>query len=109
MTGIQIVRRISQEFSVNPRLLLALLEYRSGWVTSRGFSENQRDYPMRYENPVYKGLYLQLAWTAKNLNKGYYSWRSMHLLTPLAGGKMAPLSTTINAGTASVQYLLGLH
>lgn len=110
MTGIQIVRRISQEFSVNPRLLLALLEYRSGWLTSREISESQRDYPMGYENPVYKGLYLQLAWTAKNLNKGFYAWKINALsYTPLVGGKLAPLSTTINAGTAAVQYMMGLH
>ena len=32
-SGVAIVQRVSQEYSVNPRLLLALLEYRSGWLT----------------------------------------------------------------------------
>ncbi len=34
ITGVEIVNRISREYSVNPRLLLALLEYMSGWVTN---------------------------------------------------------------------------
>ena len=33
MTGAQIVERVAQDYSVNPRLLLAALEYQSGWVT----------------------------------------------------------------------------
>src|SRR5690349_4087000 len=32
LTGSQIVERVSQDYSVNPRLLLALLEYKSQWV-----------------------------------------------------------------------------
>ena len=110
MSGVQIVRRISQEFSVNPRLLLALLEYRAGWVTSRQIEEFRRDYPMGYAQPPYKGLYMQLAWTAKQLNRGYYAWKINALShTNLSDGTLAPLSPTINAGTAAVQYMLGLQ
>ena len=32
-TGAQIVELVAREYSVNPRLLLAVLEYQSGWVT----------------------------------------------------------------------------
>lgn len=110
MSGIQIVRRISQEFSINPRLLLALLEYRSGWVTTREIDEFRRDYPMGYAQPLYKGLYMQLAWTANQLNRGYYLWRINALShTNLSDGTLAPLSPTINAGTAAVQYMLGFQ
>lgn len=110
LTGIQIIQRISYEYSVNPRLLLALLEYRSGWVTSRQVDEIARDYPMGYKNTTYKGLYMQLAWTAKQLNRGYYSWKINAIsYTNLSNGTLAPLSSTINAGTAAVQYMLGLN
>jgi len=110
LTGIQIVQRISYEYSVNPRLLLALLEYRSGWVTSRQVDEVARNYPMGYKNTTYKGLYMQLAWTAKQLNRGYYSWKINAIsYTNLSNGTLAPLSPTINAGTAAVQYMLGLN
>src|SRR5512143_164288 len=32
-TGAQVVERVAQNYSVNPRLLLALLDYRSNWVS----------------------------------------------------------------------------
>jgi murein DD-endopeptidase MepM/ murein hydrolase activator NlpD len=110
LSGIQIVKRISQEFSVNPRLLLALLEYRSGWVTSRQIDASKVDYPMGNTDQNYEGLYMQLAWTANMLNRGYYLWKINALAyTPLADGAAAPLSPVINAGTAAVQYMLGLN
>jgi LasA protease len=33
LTGAQIVERVAREYSVSPRLLMAVLEYQSGWVT----------------------------------------------------------------------------
>ncbi len=109
MSGAQIVARVSREFSINPRLLLALLEYRSGWVTSRQIDEPLIDYPMGLQDPVRKGLYLQLAWTSKQLNRGYYLWKINAIsFTSFANGRLALLSPTINAGTAAVQYMLGV-
>lgn len=109
MTGVEIVARVSREFSINPRLLLALLEYRSGWVTSKQIDESTIDYPMGLRDPARKGLYLQLAWTAKQLNRGYYLWKLNAIsFTSFANGQLALLSPTINAGTAAVQYMLGV-
>jgi LasA protease len=28
----EVIRRVADDYSVNPRLLLALLEYRAGWL-----------------------------------------------------------------------------
>jgi len=109
LTGAQIVARVSREFSVNPRLLLALLEYRSGWVTSRQIDETLIDFPMGLQDPARKGLYLQLAWAAKQLNRGYYLWKINAIsFTSFANGRLALLSPRINAGTAAVQYMLGV-
>ncbi len=110
MSGIEIVDRVSREFSVNPRLLLALLEYRSGWVTSRQIGAEKVDYPMGYVHQYYKGLYMQLAWTANMLNRGYYLYKINALShTPFSNSGLAPLSNVINPGTAAVQYMLGLN
>lgn len=110
LSGIQIVKRVSQEFSVNPRLLLALLEYQSGWVTNRQVDYSNIDYPMGNLDQKYQGLYMQLSWTANMLNRGYYLWKINALpYTPLDDGTIAPMSTVINAGTAAVQYMLGLN
>jgi LysM repeat protein len=107
-TGAQIVRRVAYENSVNPRLLLAVLEYRSGWVTRSNPPEESRDYPLLYFNNTRKGLYRQLSWTANTLDYGYYLWRVNALPSMiLQDGGVVPLAGTLNAGTAGVQYLLG--
>jgi LasA protease len=107
LSGIQIITRIAQSYSVNPRLLLALLDYRSGWVTNAA-PENV-DYPLGFNDNYYAGLYRQVAWAANNLNRGYYLWRVTGLSTlPLSDGSYVPLDPTINAGTAGVQYFLSL-
>jgi LasA protease len=105
LTGTQVVERISQNYSVNPRLLLALLEYRSQWVTNP--VPSNIEYPMGFFDDYYAGLYRQLAWTANNLNRGYYLWRVNGIATlPLSDGSYVPMSPTINAGTAGLQYFL---
>jgi LasA protease len=105
LTGSQIVQRIAQSYSVNPRLLLALLEYRSQWVTNS--VPSNIDYPMGFFDDYYVGLYRQLAWTANNLNRGYYLWRVNGIATlPMIDNTSVPMSPNINAGTAALQYFL---
>ncbi|MGB8981950.1 MAG: LysM peptidoglycan-binding domain-containing protein, partial [Anaerolineales bacterium] len=107
LTGTQIITRISQSYSVNPRLLLALLEYRSGWVTDP--APQNVDYPLGFYDDYYAGLYRQVAWAADNLNRGYYYWRVNAISTlSLSDGTYVPMDATINAGTAGVQYFLAL-
>lgn len=108
MTGTQIVEFVAQSYSVNPRLLLALLEYRGGWV--KNSTPENVDYPLGYYDNYYAGLYRQLTWASNNLNRGYYLWQVNALSTlPLSDGSYVPLDATINAGTAGVQYLLSLY
>lgn len=107
LTGTEIIEWVAQSYSVNPRLLLALLEYRGGWVTNP--TPQNVDYPLGYYDDYYAGLYRQMTWTANNLNRGYYLWRVNALSTlPLSDGSYVPLDPTINAGTAGVQYFLAL-
>ena len=107
LTGTQIIERAAQNYSVNPRLLLALLEYRGGWVTNP--TPQNVDYPFGYYDNYYAGLHRQVSWAANNLNRGFYLWRVNALSTlPLSDGSYVPLDATINAGTAGVQYFLSL-
>ena len=106
-TGTQIVQRISYEYSVNPRLLLAMLEYRSGWVTQAHPDSSFQDYPMGLVDANRKGLYRQLAWAANNLNHAYYLWQINGLsYVVMNDGSLVSLSPSINAGTAAVQYVM---
>lgn len=106
LTGAQIVQKVAQEFSVNPRLLLAVLEYQSGWVTQSKPNESILEYPMQAYISWRKGLYRQLTWAADTLNRGYYLWRVNGLAVwILADGRVIAIAPTINAGTAGVQHL----
>jgi LasA protease len=109
LSGAQIVERISYEYSINPRLLLALLEYRSGWVTRSQPEESTFDYPIGIRDASRKGLYRQLAWAGNFLNRGFYLWRVNGVgawVTP--GGSIIPINPTINAGTAAIQHIFSL-
>ncbi len=103
LNGSQIVELVAKNYSVNPRLLLAILEYQSGWVTNP--APFNTSYPMGIIDESRYGLYRQLAWAANTLNRGYYLWKANALSTHvLSDGQVIPIDPTINAGTAAVQY-----
>jgi LasA protease len=106
VSGIETIQRVAQDYSVNPRLLLAVLEYQSGWVTQPEPDEATLDYPMGVMDPRREGLYRQLAWSANSLNRGFYLWRVNGIPAwVLMDGSVVPASPEINAGTAGVQQL----
>lgn len=105
-TGAGVIERSAYENSVNPRLLLAILDYEARWV--RGTPENQfrKDYPLGYENYHNKGVFLQLAWAVDQLSHGYYGWRTGSLTELSFGdGTKLRLDPTLNAGTVGLMYL----
>lgn len=104
-TGAQVVQRVALENSINPRLLLALLEYHSGWVYGRPGNLAEVDYPMSKIDLKYKGLYRQLVWTVNQLSVGYYAWREGRLMElRFADGVSARLASDLNAGSVALQY-----
>ena len=104
LSGAQIVERVAQDYSVNPRLLLAALEYQSGWVSQANPDKSTLEYPIGVRDEWRKDLYRQLTWTANQLNLGFYLWRVNAVSTWLLGdGSVVPVAPSINAGTAGVQ------
>ncbi|MEA3342221.1 MAG: LysM peptidoglycan-binding domain-containing protein, partial [Chloroflexota bacterium] len=100
ISGAAVVQRVADDYSVNPRLLLAVLEHQSGWVTGGKAGE----YPLGWQDSRYAKLYRQLAWAANQLNRGYYLWRVNGIGSwQLPDGVSVPVDATINAGTAGVQ------
>ncbi len=109
LSGAEIVARVAADYSINPRLLLAVIEAQSGWVSSKSAKKETRDYPIGWTDPQRKGLYRQLTWAANNLNRGYYLWRVGGIGSwILSDGSAIPINPTINAGTAGVQQLFAL-
>lgn len=75
-TGAEIIDLVATNFSVSPRLLLALLEYQTGGVTNPDAPLEGDQYVLGFRDRKYRGFYLQLVWAANTLNNNYYSWRS---------------------------------
>lgn len=114
LTGAQIVERVALEFSVDPRLLLALLEYRSKLLSNPNPTQDERDFAMRAPVSAIgndrKGLYLQLTWAADQLNYGYYRWNLSGLNTiEFTDDTRILIAPSLNPGTVGLQYLLSLN
>lgn len=109
LSGAEIVQRVADENGVNPRLLLALLEYQSGWVRGEGSGETAEDYPLGLINPYYTGLYKQLGWAANELLRGSNLWQQGSLAVwVLSDGEVMRIEPTINPATAGVQHFFSL-
>lgn len=103
----EIIERVALENSINPKLLVALLEYRCGCVYSSLPSKFNSDYLMGVEEPMRKGLYHQLGWVANQISIGYYGWlREPTLEIEFPDGEIVRLDPRTNAGSAGLAYLL---
>ncbi|MFW5943359.1 MAG: LysM peptidoglycan-binding domain-containing protein [Chloroflexota bacterium] len=108
LAGPEIVRLVADRFSINPRLLLAALEYRSGWLTQA--EPGEREYPMGKRDPRYSGLHKQLRWAADQLNWGYYGRAEGGVRNVVVGGETrVSFAPEVNDGTTGVQYWLAAH
>ncbi|MEI7848512.1 MAG: LysM peptidoglycan-binding domain-containing protein [Chloroflexota bacterium] len=103
LTGTQILNRVAHSYSVNPRVLMALLEFRSGWISNPTPSNDYN--PIGYVDDFHQGLYRQLTWTANMLNQGFYSWKESKVqYWQLVDGSQVVPQPGINPGTAAVQH-----
>ncbi|MCX6080731.1 MAG: LysM peptidoglycan-binding domain-containing M23 family metallopeptidase [Chloroflexi bacterium] len=106
LNGAQILIRVAHNYSVNPRLLLALLEYRAQWVTNPNPAPTTIDTPIGYVDDFHQGLYRQLTWSADMLNQGFYRWKESQVQNwTLSDGTTVVPQPGINPGTAAVQHL----
>jgi LasA protease len=102
-TGAEIVDFVATNFSVSPRLLLALLEYQAGALSQP--KEPQIPYILGF-NVLYSGtVYYQLIIAAQTLNNGYYGWRAGNLIEFERPDKtIIRPDPWLNAGSVGIQY-----
>lgn len=102
----EVVLQIAEDYSVNPRILLAVLEYATGWVTGPNTDMQTAEISQETEKDAWKtSLYTVVSNIAKSLNYGYYAWKVNSLGNyVLTDGTYYPADETINAGTAAIQY-----
>jgi LysM repeat protein len=107
-TGAQIVQMVSQRYSVGPRVLLALLEVMSSWVTSTDPAPESLYHPLSLYDGYRSGLFEQLSGAAAELNGGYYGWKYGGRGTVrLADGIRLAVSPGLNAGTVALHSYFG--
>ncbi|MCH7589118.1 MAG: LysM peptidoglycan-binding domain-containing protein [Chloroflexi bacterium] len=102
----EIIQIVATEYSLHPRLLLTLLEYRSNALSDNDPGAGQSSDPLGIEEPLVQGLYNQLQWVAEHLNQGYYAWRegAIQDLETLDGLIIRP-DPWQNAGTVALYNL----
>lgn len=104
--GDEAIVRLAYENSINPRILLGVLEYESRWVRGEPVDPLHTDYPMGYDDFRFKGMYIQMVWALNQMFAGYYGWRAgtlTHLDFP--DGTRLRIDPRLNAGTVAIQYL----
>ena len=100
-----IIQRVALENSINPRILLAILEYETQSVFGQPAEDINIEYVLGNEDFHRKGLYLQLSWLADQLSAGYYGWRAGTLMEiKSVDGTMYRPSPYLNAGSVGLIY-----
>ena len=100
-----LIERVSRDYSVNARILLAVIEYRSGWLSAA--RRTPADDPLVLGKPG--AFFTQLNWLADELNRGFYACRVGAVKTLTTNdGKLVERPGILNCASAAVQYLFSL-
>jgi hypothetical protein len=104
-TGAQVVSQVALENSINPRLLLALLEYQSGCVLGQVEDPENFHTAMGASEAIRLDLYGQLVWAVHILSEGYYGWKNGALTEfSLTDGTIIRPPLDSNAGSVALWY-----
>ncbi len=104
--GGEIVDYIAENYSINPRLLLAIIEFQTHALSSPyqpdGINQN---YVLGFRRRNYESLSAQLNQLANFLNNAYYRYREGDLIGfDLQDGSKYVIDPWQNASTAALQY-----
>ncbi len=104
-TGGQLIDQVATDYSLSPRLLLAIIEYRAHALTEPALPESDTAYYLGYANASTQGLYRQLLWLAEFLNNAYYSARQGKITEwDLQDGRQERPDPWQNASGIALQY-----
>ena len=107
IAGYAAIDRLAIENSINPRLILGLLEYEGRWVRGQQpIDILHTDYPMGFNDFHFKGMTVQMVWAINTMSIAYYGWRA-GTITELefSDGTSLRIDPRLNAGTVAIQYL----
>ncbi len=105
LTGAEIVDKVAREYGIHPRLLLALIEFKSGWVFGYPVTQTQKAFPLGIMSMDKPGLHHQLVQVAGILGTGYYGWREGHtVILSFKDGTTLRLAAELNAGSVALMH-----
>ncbi|HHB89931.1 MAG TPA: LysM peptidoglycan-binding domain-containing protein, partial [Anaerolineae bacterium] len=107
ISGGEVIEYVAIRYSVGPRILLALLEARSGLVTNPEEPDDAiKTYPLGHSRAG-KGLLNQLEWAADALNSGFYGWLDRgETAIQFRNYRIARGAPNLNPGTIAIQRTL---
>jgi hypothetical protein len=114
ISGAEGVKIISVGSSISPRLLLALIQYFTGWVQGPSKPGLDEKSLFGYNNPSYNpatpSLYQPMRLVIQDLLNGYYGWRAGNLngLT-FPDGTTLRIAPGLNAGSVALEYFFSKH
>lgn len=107
LSAAEITNRLARQFSVGPRVLLAMLEYYGGWVTQAQPASYQ---PFGPACPYGDRLFLEMSWAAARINEGYYGYKQNgSIAVQFRNRSRAIVPAHLNAGTVGVMNLLAVN
>jgi murein DD-endopeptidase MepM/ murein hydrolase activator NlpD len=104
-TGVQMIERTALGHSIHPKLLLAVIEYQSGWVTASNAGQIHHQSGIGLADSSFEGFYQELYWAADQMAYGYYARRVGALeAVGLKDGTLIRLPQDMNPGSVGVYY-----
>ncbi|MGI6741504.1 MAG: LysM peptidoglycan-binding domain-containing M23 family metallopeptidase [Brevefilum sp.] len=105
----EILDYVALQYSISPKILIALLEYQAGAFSDLFLSPSKETQVLGLESNYWTGVYLQLSYAANILNDGYYRWREGDLIEfELKNGSLIRPDPWQNAATVSLQYFFSM-
>lgn len=105
----EVVERVSREYSVDARVLLAFLEHFAELLSRQDVDDNAQVYPLLTQafGIGRAGIFSQLNWLADQLNQGYYDWKYRDApQLKFDDDSDLRFEPSLNAATVAVQYVL---
>lgn len=107
--GGDLIENIAINYSISPRLLLAILEYQTGALTNPNPPDPEPRYPLGRVDSTHAGYYNQLLWASNTLNNGYYMWKLGELKEfDHPDGRIERPDPWQNAATVALQYYFSI-
>ncbi len=95
-------------YSMNPKLLLALLEFQQGLLSNAAPAVDQIEWAMNFrgENEKWRGLYGQIRWAARELRRGVRDYPYVTELQYKDKDVKGPIPVGLNAASYAVVRVL---